>query len=999
MGKNFKKILCVILSMVLILGSLPLSSLAADSKDGASKLIAADDVVIKASTDKSKYQTDEEITIKLTVTNKSSKKYDNIGINMAFNGFKFDSEKGSDIIIGELNPGETKTAEFNVNYVKLSLTQRFIFRIVMGFTWMLRNIWGFSSETVRKYVKVGEVKYLFVFCAYEAEGEEEEEPKPEAEEYTVSFDLNYEGAPTAESQKVKKGEYAKLPEMPEREGYAFVGWFTTDNSKELFNFYSTKIESDLTLMAKWVDVSDTTDTDNDGIPDVIEELYGTDTEKDDTDGDGLSDYIEIVNLGLNPLKVDSDANDINDGDEDNDSDGLTNIEEIKIGTDPTLEDTDGDMVFDKNEIELGTDPLKKDTDGDGVSDGKEIELGTDPLVAQDSFDIVMSSEENGDSVKPTVEITLNGSQVETLSIEEFNNDTFFPETMPGYIGKAYNFSVDGNFDKATISFEFDTASLAEDSEPTIYYYNETEQELEALDTAIQGNVASAEVKHFSKYILVDRTIYEKSFSWIDVWDSDKNYTGVEIVLVIDDSGSMDWNDSSAKRLSVAKDLINKLPQNSKVGIVKFESNTSILTSSLTSDKNTANSYLTTSYFRSNGGTRMYDAINSSFSLFDTTDESIMKVMVVLSDGDTEDTGRHSSTINTANSKNVKIYTVGLGDSTSYFNNYLKPLAVNTTGAFYLASNADQLSDIYNNISQKIDIETDSDNDGVPDYYEDNMIIFSGVKLALDKNNPDTDGDGIKDGEEVVLKYEYNNDRTKVKVTGRIISNPDKKHTFKTVAYDIQKNDVSNNINMNIKEFHPFLGLTSTMMELSTDASNMLQNVPVALDAFSFACSWLENSVSITQLNVTTSKDNTMSIKYGSSIELDLSGKKTSLSTLLVNRYYNYSPTIVFTANKKADECIRNWFGLSGSGTYSMELDFGRVYVGAYGYYLIYENGEFYQVPIIHEDTTMYVYYKEGKKVTKLFDAASILRGIRIKLSEDEKAKVLNQLKKNGFTPA
>ena len=47
--------------------------------------------------------------------------------------------------------------------------------------------------------------------------------------------------------------------------YAFVGWFTTDNSKEPFNIYSTKINSDIVLIAKWIDISDTTDTDNDGV--------------------------------------------------------------------------------------------------------------------------------------------------------------------------------------------------------------------------------------------------------------------------------------------------------------------------------------------------------------------------------------------------------------------------------------------------------------------------------------------------------------------------------------------------------------------------------------------------------------------------------------------------------------------------------------------------------------------------------------------------------------
>lgn len=41
--------------------------------------------------------------------------------------------------------------------------------------------------------------------------------------------------------------------------------------------------------------------------------------------------------------------------------------------------------------------------------------------------------------------------------------------------------------------------------------NEEEQLLEALDTTVRGNCASAVVSHFSKYILINRTVYEESF--------------------------------------------------------------------------------------------------------------------------------------------------------------------------------------------------------------------------------------------------------------------------------------------------------------------------------------------------------------------------------------------------------------------------------------------------------------------------------------------------------
>ena len=35
-------------------------------------------------------------------------------------------------------------------------------------------------------------------------------------------------------------------------------------------------------------------------------------------------------------------------------------------------------------------------------------------------------------------------------------------------------------------------------------------------------------------------------------------------------------------------------------------------------------------------------------------------------------------------------------------------------------------------NKKIDIETDSDGDGIADYYEDNMVMFNGVTIKLDK---------------------------------------------------------------------------------------------------------------------------------------------------------------------------------------------------------------------------------------------------------------------------
>lgn len=65
--------------------------------------------------------------------------------------------------------------------------------------------------------------------------------------------------------------------------------------------------------------------------------------------------------------------------EDFDQDGITNEEEVTLGTNSEKSDSDKDGIADKEEIEVyDTDPTTYDADGDGLSDGDEILLGLDP---------------------------------------------------------------------------------------------------------------------------------------------------------------------------------------------------------------------------------------------------------------------------------------------------------------------------------------------------------------------------------------------------------------------------------------------------------------------------------------------------------------------------------------------------------------------------------------------------------------------------------------------
>lgn len=65
---------------------------------------------------------------------------------------------------------------------------------------------------------------------------------------------------------------------------------------------------------------------------------------------------------------------------DSDGDGLMDLLELEIGSNPQAVDTDLDGLDDYSEVKIyGSNPVKRDTDGDGYDDGTEIENGYNPI--------------------------------------------------------------------------------------------------------------------------------------------------------------------------------------------------------------------------------------------------------------------------------------------------------------------------------------------------------------------------------------------------------------------------------------------------------------------------------------------------------------------------------------------------------------------------------------------------------------------------------------------
>jgi hypothetical protein len=108
------------------------------------------------------------------------------------------------------------------------------------------------------------------------------------------------------------------------------------------------------------------DSDGDGLIDSIENTTCTDPNNADTDNDGIPDGVEDANLNgildpgeTDPCNLDSDGDGIQDGTEL----GYT-LDDIGADTDTSVFQPD----LDPNTT---TDPLNKDTDGDSLNDGAE----------------------------------------------------------------------------------------------------------------------------------------------------------------------------------------------------------------------------------------------------------------------------------------------------------------------------------------------------------------------------------------------------------------------------------------------------------------------------------------------------------------------------------------------------------------------------------------------------------------------------------------------------
>ena len=192
------------------------------------------------------------------------------------------------------------------------------------------------------------------------------------------------------------------------------------------------------------------------------------------------------------------------------------------------------------------------------------------------------------------------------------------------------------------------------------------------------------------------------------------------VIAFDSSTSMLSKNQFGSRIDFAKSQTNKfidsIGSETKVGIIKFSSNSEII-NLLTTDKlELKQTILSDIYILNETGTNIGDAIYTSSNLLISQEGT--KKLIILTDGQDNVGNNINKAIKYANKNNIIIYPIGIGRlKTELYDNLLKfelneeelkNIALVTGGKYYLVENTYELGDAFSDIrevkNQKILIE-------------------------------------------------------------------------------------------------------------------------------------------------------------------------------------------------------------------------------------------------------------------------------------------------------
>ena len=416
--------------------------------------------------------------------------------------------------------------------------------------------------------------------------------------------------------------------------------------------------------------------------------------------------------------------------DDQDNDGLTDIEEKELQTNPYRADTDKDGLLDKYELEQSkTDPVNPDSDNDGLNDGDELALGFDPLRADSKEDgrkdgertITYQIEDEKTKIKMNVQ---GKGNLPSTTIDVYDNKAF--DKIEGLLNTVYNFKTTGILTRATVeipySLEKMTAKGLNEDNLTLYYFNEETKALEPVETTVNkiNQTLTVTLNHFSKYLIGDANVV------LETQETD-------VLFVIDNSISMyteeqmieagykystgtEGNDAEFKRLTLTNQLIDMFGKGYSFSVAEFSGNYVNL-EDFTKDVETAKEKVNSMHgnWKSDGnGTNIVGALEKGLAEFTNNEKN--RYLILLTDGKNSKGSlslNREEIIATAKEKEVSICIIGLGSDIDTED--LTTIASETGCAYYNAKDATALDEIYGVMASKINYNlVDVDNDGTVD---------------------------------------------------------------------------------------------------------------------------------------------------------------------------------------------------------------------------------------------------------------------------------------------
>lgn len=554
------------------------------------------------------------------------------------------------------------------------------------------------------------------------------------------------------------------------------------------------------------------DTDEDGLSDY-EELVLTQTSplESDTDGNGISDGKEDIDgdrlTSLEEIKYNT-----NPAFKDSDADGLSDYDEIKRHlTDPNEYDTDEDGLSDFEEVsKYKTDPNNPDTDGDGTFDGME---SISKLKGRKERQIITVADIDEDTIPAiydggayTVNNILNTTEYKYMEPHMYAGNI-------GYVTEVY-VPEGLKTAKLIYKYKYDTYSTVERMPTLMKYNEETGildvvpgQILEKENNATGYiNLENVETGFYVAVDLITFNNYLRKNQYKSNNNSIKNT--INLIFYSENIKNVRNHEDAPEFEEMTENVINHLISKeiedsaklNKVGLYRLDGTSSTSINSLTEDLGKALSRLyimgkptntvssgkaLDNMFRSVKSQLVTDKRNrnkfeenlpwspweelSTYSGDPTKNWYLPKTgthVILLSDGNL-DMETDIEKWNEMNQADIKLHTVcaGLKEDEKDLSDpknvgkgtkpeVLRSLSNRLRGESFDIGQIKELETFLirtvDEVTSREGVDKDTDSDGLPDRYEDNILTSFGNHIKTNKELKDTDSDGLLDSEEIKI---------------------------------------------------------------------------------------------------------------------------------------------------------------------------------------------------------------------------------------------------------